>query len=79
MIPNSRSKLSDLYTPFQSKLLENHTLHSGTYLNSPYEAVPHLGLRHVLINKSAKTFLKKHYIQEVVSIALGIVKPFISL
>ena len=24
----------------QSKLLENHTLHSGTYLYSPYKAVP---------------------------------------
>ena len=31
MIPYSRPKLSDLYTLFQSKLLENHTLHSGTY------------------------------------------------
>ena len=31
MIPCSRPKLSDLYTLFQSKLLENHTLHSGTY------------------------------------------------
>ena len=25
-------KLSDLYTLPQSKLLDNHTLHSGTYL-----------------------------------------------
>ena len=25
----------------QSKLLENHTLHSGTYLYSPYMAVSH--------------------------------------
>ena len=32
-------KLSDLYTLPQSKLLENHTLHSGTYLYSPYMAV----------------------------------------
>ena len=31
MIPYSRPKLSDLYTLSQSKLLENHTLHSGTY------------------------------------------------
>ena len=38
MIPYSRSKLSDLYTLSQSKLLENHTLHSGIY--SPYMAVP---------------------------------------
>ena len=29
MIPYSRPKLSDLYTLFQSKLLENHSLHSG--------------------------------------------------
>ena len=27
-----RPKLSNLYTPSRSKLLENHTLHSGTYL-----------------------------------------------
>ena len=40
MIPYSRPKLSDLYTLSQSKLLENHTLHSGTYLYSPYMAVP---------------------------------------
>ena len=39
MIPSSRPKLSDLYTLSQSKLLENHTLHSGTYLYSPYMAV----------------------------------------
>ena len=32
MIPSSRPKLSDLYALSQSKLLENHTLHSGTYL-----------------------------------------------
>ena len=31
MIPYSRPKLSDLYTLSQSKLLENHTLHSSTY------------------------------------------------
>ena len=35
MIPYSRPKLSDLYTLSQSKLLENHSLHSGTYLYSP--------------------------------------------
>ena len=40
MIPYSRPKLSDLYTLSQSKLLENHTLHSGTYLYIPYMAVP---------------------------------------
>ena len=40
MIPSSRPKLSDLYTLSQSKLLENYTLHSGTYLYSPYMAVP---------------------------------------
>ena len=40
MIPYSRPKLSDLYTLTQSKLLENHTLHSSTYLYSPYMAVP---------------------------------------
>ena len=45
MIPYSRPKLSDLYTLSQSKLLENHTLHSGTYLYSPYMAVPPPGSR----------------------------------
>ena len=40
MIPYSRPKRSDLYTLSLSKLLENHTLHSGTYLYSPYKAVP---------------------------------------
>ena len=40
MIPSFRPKLSDLYTLSQSKLLESHTLHSGTNLYSPYMAVP---------------------------------------
>ena len=40
MTPYSRPKLSDLYTLSQSKLLENHTLHSDTYLYNPYMAVP---------------------------------------
>ena len=39
MIPSSRTKLSDLYTLSQSKLLENHSLHSDTYPHSPYMAV----------------------------------------
>ena len=39
MMPYSRPKLSDLYTLSQSKLLENHTLHSGTYLYGPYTAI----------------------------------------
>ena len=40
MIPCSRPKLSDLYTLSQSKLLEIDTLQSGTYLYSPYMAIP---------------------------------------
>ena len=40
MISYSRLKLSDLYTLSQSELLENHTLHSGTYIYSPYMTVP---------------------------------------
>ena len=40
MIPYSRPKRSDLYTLSWSKLLKNHTLYSGTYLYSPYMAVP---------------------------------------
>ena len=35
MIPYSRPKLSDLYALSQRKLLENHTLQSGTYLHTP--------------------------------------------
>ena len=42
MTPYSRPKLSDTYAIFQSKLLENHTLHSGTYLYSSYMAIPPL-------------------------------------
>ena len=42
MTPYSRPKLSDIYTISQSKLLENHTLLSGTYLYSSYMAVPPL-------------------------------------
>ena len=40
MIPYSRRKLSDLNTLSQSKLLENHTHHSGIYLYSPNMASP---------------------------------------
>ena len=40
MIPYSRPKLSDFYTLFESKLAENHTLHSGTYLYSSYMGIP---------------------------------------
>ena len=43
MIPYSRPKRSDLYTLSQSKLLQNHTLHSVTYLYRPYVAVPPSG------------------------------------
>ena len=32
MLPYSRPKFSDFYTPYQVKLLKNPTLHSGTYL-----------------------------------------------
>ena len=40
MIPYSRPKLSVFYTLFESKLAENHTLRSGTYLYSSYMGVP---------------------------------------
>ena len=50
MIPYSRPKRSDLYTLSYSKLYENHTLHSGTYLYSPYMAVPARGLVLVMLN-----------------------------
>ena len=38
MTPYSGPKLSDFYTLSQTKLLENHTLHNGTYLYIPYMA-----------------------------------------
>ena len=56
MIPYSRAKRSDLYTLSQSKLLENHTLHSGTYLYSPYMAVPPRASVEVVLG----LFLPKH-------------------
>ena len=40
MIPYSRPKRSDLYALSWSKLLENHTLHSGTYVYGPCMEVP---------------------------------------
>ena len=39
-MPYSRPKLSNLYTLFQSKVLQYHYVHSGTYLYSPYEKYP---------------------------------------
>ena len=42
MIPYSRPKLSDFRTLSQTKQLENHTLHSGTYPYSVYMGVPPL-------------------------------------
>ena len=39
MIHYSRLKISYLYT-LKSKLIENSTIYSGTYLYSPYMAVP---------------------------------------
>ena len=47
MIPSSRPKLCDLYTLPQSKLLENHTLHSGTFVYGRYMAVPPPGIQNV--------------------------------
>ncbi len=43
MLPFSRPKLSDFYTLSQTKLLENHTIHSGTYLYSSCMGVPPRG------------------------------------
>ena len=40
MIPYSRPKLSDFRTLSQTKQLENHTLHSGTYPYTVYMGVP---------------------------------------
>ena len=44
MIPYSRPTLSDLYVPYPRV---NNTLHSGTYLYSPYMAVlpPECGVK----------------------------------
>ena len=42
MIPYSRHKPYDFYTLSQTKVLENHTLHSGTYHYITYMVVtPH--------------------------------------
>ena len=40
MILYSRPKLADFYTLFESKVAENHTIHSGTYPYSLYMGVP---------------------------------------
>ena len=40
MMLYSRPKLSDFYTLSQTKLLENRTLHSGTYQYSLYMRAP---------------------------------------
>ena len=57
MIPSSRPKLSDLYTISKSKLLENHTLHSGTYPYSPYMAVtPRVDSRIITGDTSVEIF-----------------------
>ena len=60
MIPSSRLKLSDLYALSQRKLLENHTLLIGTYLYSPYMAVPPLPGLKPTINETIA--MKNEYI-----------------
>ena len=40
MIPYSKPKLGNFYTLSQTKLLEDQTLHSGTYLYSLYVGGP---------------------------------------
>ena len=72
MIPYSRPKLSDLYTLFQSKLLENHTLHSGRWLYSPYMpiygfAVPYFS---VIAQKTAPWMPKTFHAQFPVTVIL---------
>ena len=52
--PYCRPKLSDLYILWQSKLLENHTFHSGTYLYSPYMTVPPPPPDHAIQYRSIK-------------------------
>ena len=62
MIPYSRPKLSDLYTLSQSKRLENHTLHSGTYLYSPYmEVPPRRFIRWIALSAFLTTFWSQLY------------------
>ena len=68
MIPYSRPKRSDLYTLSYSKLLENHTLHSGTYLYSPYMAVPPRGRRQLKQKNTLKMLqLRKGHLTAQVS------------
>ena len=59
MIPYSRPKLSDLYTISQSQLLENYTLHSGTYLKRPYMAVPSPGEKSNKNDNNNNNFISK--------------------
>ena len=40
MIPYSRPKLSDFFALSQTKLLEDHTTHGGTYPYNLYMGVP---------------------------------------
>ena len=67
MIPYSRPKLSDLYTPSQSKLLENHTLHSSTYLDIAhiwqYPPFPEPGLLVPVLWRVQHTYIKLIYSQ----------------
>ena len=51
MIPYSRHTLSDFYTLSQTILLENQTLHSGTYLYTPYREVATPAVRALSIIK----------------------------
>ena len=62
MVPYSRPKRSDFYALSSSKLLENHTLHSGTYLYNSYMAVSPPGrdetLRTVIATYSLRVSFK---------------------
>ena len=65
MIPSSRPKLSDLYALSQRKLLDSHTLYSGTYPYSPYMVVapPPPGLKPTINETIA---MKSEYIVNVI-------------
>ena len=67
MIAYSRPKRSDLYTLCQSKLLENHTLYSGTYLYGPYMAVPPPGIKEeqFKIERNKSCFGQQRYFKQL--------------
>jgi len=75
MILHSRPKRSDLYTLSLSKLLENHALHSGTYLYSPYMAVSPPGGKRCEPSLRRTAFASAAERQRISAIPFGSFRP----